>query len=522
LQQVDVPGQTCTQVNAAVNRVIAPTILAAVVAGTPWLDTLGTPMPLEHSKPPETLRRELHEVARDARAFMDILTQINALPDEFPKAQLLQISHALADLPDGTAEGCRVPLATARDLLPFIRRQYIISEEDDQSQGSQADDAPPLVVRGATLDQRMRDLIASVTTALDEYRRLSAEETIDENPVQASVSPQKRLVDEATLQSKKLEMSLLDARETVGTTTTADSAAADDLKRQLLDSVGMTRFARAEITLPSVVASWVRNAANSLRRSPALIKQTTRRLRVGVDILEIGLTRWHEFETDLHGFMIDQFRKTFDSLDAIATKLEQHTKPARRSPSPQPPDDFDLREARHLILEGDRLPESWLPFISQLDLSNEDVKGLEALAELPNLQKLDLSDNPIKSVEPLIGAPTLCHLDLSTTRVTDVSEISEINSLQYLDLSNNRIRDVKPINKLKHLLELNLSATRIEDAQLNGLTALRKLDLSLTKVNELEFLRDLKNLQYLNLSGTDVDNLLPISSLTNLVYLDLF
>jgi hypothetical protein len=137
-------------------------------------------MPLSHSQPDPGLARELREVARDAVALESALTTgLNfELPPNFPRDQLVEMTRSLAQLPSGTGEGCQAALAYARNRLPAIRREHVLSEELDTEASDP--DATPAVVRGAFIDERLRHLIASVTTALDEYRRLVADETVDE------------------------------------------------------------------------------------------------------------------------------------------------------------------------------------------------------------------------------------------------------------------------------------------------------------------------------------------------------
>jgi hypothetical protein len=90
-------------------------------------------MPLGYTQPSEGLARELREVARDAIALSEVLTEgLNFnLPPDFPKEQLIEITRSLMQLPGGTAEGCRPSLQYARDRLPAIRRAYVLSEELD-------------------------------------------------------------------------------------------------------------------------------------------------------------------------------------------------------------------------------------------------------------------------------------------------------------------------------------------------------------------------------------------------------
>lgn len=125
-------------------------------------------MALKYTRPNDMLLQELAEVSRDAHAVIEYLRAPNSLPLSFPASQLIEIATTLGELPSGTAEGCRVPLEYARVRLPAIRRENILNED---AIALQEDEAVPPLLRGMALDRCMRDLIASVTTALDEYRR---------------------------------------------------------------------------------------------------------------------------------------------------------------------------------------------------------------------------------------------------------------------------------------------------------------------------------------------------------------
>lgn len=74
---------------------------------------------LDYTRPPETLARELDEVAEKSEDFAKALEQAaQYLPDDFPAEQLHDLLQQLKKLPGGTAEGCVQPLLYARSRLP--------------------------------------------------------------------------------------------------------------------------------------------------------------------------------------------------------------------------------------------------------------------------------------------------------------------------------------------------------------------------------------------------------------------
>src|SRR5712671_3460006 len=278
-------------------------------------------MPLNHGPPDDGFMRELREVARDALALNEVLTKpLNCdLPSDFPKKQLVDICRSLAQLPDGTAEGSRAALEYARNRLPAIRRAHVLSEELDVSKG----DLPPPVLRGALIDQRLRDLIASVTTALDEYRRLAAEEPAEESKPEAPVTPSAELTTEAIAKSTQLESTLTAAKTTVAATTKADSRPAEELKRQLNDALTLNRLARVELWMPTIFVNWYRRTVNALKDYPRLIRTAAARLRDDADIIRMGVERWHDFKRNSAIHLFDEFKKTCDTLEAVGVRLEQ-------------------------------------------------------------------------------------------------------------------------------------------------------------------------------------------------------
>ena len=280
-------------------------------------------MPPTYTKPDQRLARELREVARHAVALAKALTQgLNfQLPNDFPKDQLIEITETLASLPSGTAEGCGAPLQYARSRLPAIRRLHILSEELEEHPGP-SDNAPPPVLRGALIDQRLRDLLASVTTALDEYHLISGHAPPDDPEGGIATLESTETASEAVESSIQLEARLADTKTIVDETTEADSPTADKLKRQISDARGLNKLARAELRMPKVMVGWYRRIVDSLKQYPEVIKSTAAALKTGADILHLGLKRWHEFERHGTTFLVSEFRKSCDTFIAIADRLD--------------------------------------------------------------------------------------------------------------------------------------------------------------------------------------------------------
>jgi hypothetical protein len=110
------------------------------------------------------------------------------------------------------------------------------------------------VLRNSRVDERLRHLIASTTTALDEYRRLAAEAPQEEPPPEQRVAVSGNVTERAIGQSLRLEKGLTAATMTVEEVSAPNSSPADNLKRQLQDGKGLNRLARAELGMRGVLA----------------------------------------------------------------------------------------------------------------------------------------------------------------------------------------------------------------------------------------------------------------------------
>lgn len=232
-------------------------------------DVVYATMPLEHTKPAPTLKEELHEVARDANELMTFLQRglIIPLPTEFPRDQLVDICATLTHLPSGTAEGCRAPLEYARNRLPSIRREHIATE------GSQTGN-DLVLTRGTSLDQKLATLISSVSTALDEYRRLASEEPGRDFEPEAGIAAPKTKVGDVVARAKELDGKLGEALVAVGEMAQPGSARADDLQRQFQDARGLNQLASAEVRMPKVVPGWLRKTVAALGRCPDILRRS--------------------------------------------------------------------------------------------------------------------------------------------------------------------------------------------------------------------------------------------------------
>jgi Pentapeptide repeats (8 copies) len=130
-----------------------------------------------------------------------------------------------------------------------------------------------------------------------------------------------------------------------------------------------------------------------------------------------------------------------------------------------PPPGFDIRKVKEWILGGRTIPESWIPFIVELDFSYEPLLNLEPLASLLNLHRLDLTKTLVENIAPLSNVTQLRELGLGDTKVRDISALQSLKQLQTLDLTSTKVESLEFLTKmpqLKLLFLLNSAVTEIE------------------------------------------------------------
>jgi Leucine-rich repeat (LRR) protein len=120
--------------------------------------------------------------------------------------------------------------------------------------------------------------------------------------------------------------------------------------------------------------------------------------------------------------------------------------------------------------------------------------------------------------------PLVTHLDARGTGVQDLSGIDQFSNLVGLDLRNNPfIANLELLGALTNLTSLgladnDLAADDVHDI-LSALTSLHSLEIYNNRLENIKFLANLPLLTYLNMRGNPLDDLDPLSNLTNLEHL---
>jgi len=100
-----------------------------------------------------------------------------------------------------------------------------------------------------------------------------------------------------------------------------------------------------------------------------------------------------------------------------------------------------------------------------LDLSGMGLQDadIEPLRYLPHLTWIDLSVNQISNIEPLAGLANLTWIDLSNNQISDISTLANLSHLETIVLWNNQINDISPLAQLTNITWLSLGINPITD-----------------------------------------------------------
>ena len=121
---------------------------------------------------------------------------------------------------------------------------------------------------------------------------------------------------------------------------------------------------------------------------------------------------------------------------------------------------------------------NYLNFVTELDLSNNQLTDASPLSHMPSLDKVNLANNQIKS-STLEQMYLPLELDLSSNSIEDISFLNKMDFYDGIDggwfagggdgrcitlnLSHNQIKDISPVNQLKFLAKLDVSYNEIRD-----------------------------------------------------------
>jgi len=170
------------------------------------------------------------------------------------------------------------------------------------------------------------------------------------------------------------------------------------------------------------------------------------------------------------------------------------------------------------------IPESILklPWLKELNLSENEISDISVLKDLQQLIHLDLSENEISDISVLKDLKQLTFLNLYDNQISDISAFADLNKLASLELSNIPSFDFSLIKDLKQLTSLTLWECDISDISvLKDLKQLSSLGLGLNQISDISILKDLKQLTLLDLTANQIRDISILKDLKQLTSINL-
>jgi len=185
----------------------------------------------------------------------------------------------------------------------------------------------------------------------------------------------------------------------------------------------------------------------------------------------------------------------------------------------------------------DLSPLRFLPKLSGLVLSNNEVSDISPIATCTELKRLILSQNPIRDISALANCLTIEDLEINGTPIEDLSVLEKLPKLSKLSISANQVPALKRLSRLPALRKLELGSDTFDSFEgfpempelrvifgvhverLDGLDRFPKLE-NLVNLSgafdSLEPLRHSKALTHVNILSSSVHSLKPLAELHSL------
>ncbi len=203
---------------------------------------------------------------------------------------------------------------------------------------------------------------------------------------------------------------------------------------------------------------------------------------------------------------------------------------------------FETAIRNHINYPKGTISSHQIDEITILNIPYANIEYLDGIEAFSALRILNLEGNKVKDLSPL---QTLNHLETLILQDNEITDLEAINldslkdlvSLRELNLRHNvlrpneqessneyRISDISLLTEFTQLEKLILRDNHIQDiSPLSSLTNLLYLDLSLNPLldTELTALSNLNQLKYLNLRETNITDISVLTSLSSLTYLNL-
>ena len=197
----------------------------------------------------------------------------------------------------------------------------------------------------------------------------------------------------------------------------------------------------------------------------------------------------------------------------------------------------------------DLLPIGNLPSLQSLKISNTQIGNLQALSDMKSLKELYCSNTPISDLSPLKNHRRLSkvYCDNSGVSVTEASEFSKENPFTLVIYDTNALSEwweklpiywkavfakqvniqgtpsTEQLHEVINMTDLDLSGNEYMQNLLpvSRLTNLVNLNISNTDISQLDALYGMTNLETIQLEGTYVNNLAPLANMSRLKVLNI-
>lgn len=170
--------------------------------------------------------------------------------------------------------------------------------------------------------------------------------------------------------------------------------------------------------------------------------------------------------------------------------------------------DTMIIESRKIENLGKDFPE--VAFLRKLNLTNNNISDISALAQFKNLVCLQMSENKIKTLAVFCeeeNFPSLRRLEIAKNKITELMPI-QCPKLEYLDASGQKIEKHEAWTGHANLKVLKLSENKLKTMGFcTNLPALESLDLANNAIAALGGYEGLDALKSLNLEGTKIDKI---------------
>ena len=174
----------------------------------------------------------------------------------------------------------------------------------------------------------------------------------------------------------------------------------------------------------------------------------------------------------------------------------------------------------HAKLEDlDFSPLVHLPQLSSLKLSSNDLRSLKKLSTLKgsNIKTLHLSFNKIKSLQGVENLLALEELVVGNNELIDVISIESLTQLKTLNLYGNHIRQPLDLSRLKNLVDINLGQNKLEELIFYTEGHIKYLFIHDNNIKDIQMIKNLRYLQTLDISKNPIEDLSPLSQLSQLL-----